>query len=217
MTSSRISLAALFAAAVVACGGGGTGEGSGSPTDTIPGSEQPNYNDQAPSGNPNAPGNSYDPLPASDDQPGSNPGGSPGGGGTPPGGTGICPRLCTNLAAKGCDVGSPSECASDCSEALAEGQAEGCLNELVSFYDCFLGGSAFVCTDGEPDIDDEDLLAECESQVLAYAECSGQIPEPGPEPGGECSNGQCDGCVDACEACMCALDDEALCASSCGQ
>ncbi len=233
MTSSRISLAALFAAAVVACGGGGTGEGSGSPTDGIPGSEQPSYNDQAPPRNPNTPGNSYDPLPASDDQPGSNPGGTPGGGGgaPPPGGSSaVCSRLCTGLASKQCDVGSPAQCTADCSEALTEGEFAGCFNELVSFYDCLLASPRFVCvpnedgTPGDPNFDDEEVLAGCEAQVLDYVECADlepdpePEPEPPPQPGGDCSaGGQCDGCVDVCETCLCVLDDEELCASSCAQ
>jgi len=224
MTSSRISLAALFAAAVVACGGGGTGEGSGNPTDTIPGSEQPSYNDQAPSVNPNAPGNSYDPLPTSDDQPGSNPGGSPGGGGGPlPGGSGaVCSRLCTGLASKQCDVGSPVECTADCNEALTEGEFAGCFNELVAFYDCLLASPSFVCvvnedgTPGEPNFDDEEVLAGCETQVLDYVDCVGVDPEPQPEPACSAAD-QCEGCVDVCDACLCALDDEELCASSCAQ
>ena len=78
MTSSRITLGALLAFALVACGGGGTGEG-GDPQAGIPGPEQPTYNDQAPPGNPDAPVDSYDPVPNSSDQPGGTPGG---GGGT---------------------------------------------------------------------------------------------------------------------------------------
>jgi hypothetical protein len=227
MTSSRISLAALFAAAVVACGGGGTGEGSGSPTDSIPGSEQPSYNDQAPPGNPNAPSNSYDPLPSSDDQPGSNPGGTPGGGGGPlPGGSGSgCSRICSGLAAKQCGVGSPGECEADCAEALSEDENVGCVNEFFAFYDCLITSPAFSCTpdedgDSVPDVDDEEALAGCEAQVLDYVECAGlePEPEPEPEPGGECSAAYlCVGCVEECDICLCVLEDESLCASSCAQ
>jgi hypothetical protein len=222
MTSSRISLAALVAVALIACGGGGQGEGSGSPQDGVPGPEQPGYNDQAPPSNPNAPANSYDPVPTSDDQPGSTPGTPGGGGGAPlPGNAGaICTRICNGLAAKQCDVGgSPSTCAAECAAEI-ETEIGQCVNQFGAFYDCLLASPSFVCvanedgTPGDPNFDDEDVLTDCEAEVLDYVNCVDDEPEPG----GECSAAdQCMGCVDVCDACLCALDDEELCASSCGQ
>jgi len=222
MTSSRISLAALVAVALIACGGGGQGDGSGNPTAGLPGAQQPDYNDQAPPGNDDAPVDSYDPPPASGDQPGSNPDAPPGGGG----GSALCSRLCTELAARQCDVGNPTTCASECAADL-EGELGACLNEFVSFFDCLLA-NAFVCTadeqgnPGEPSFTEEDL-AECESQAVAYVDCAGldtepePEPEPEPQPGGECTpDDDCVGCVDICDACLCITDDDAVaCETSC--
>jgi hypothetical protein len=74
MTSTRATLAALLALALVACAGGETGPGSG-----IPGPEQPEFNDQGPPGDGFAPRNSYGSTPNYEDQAGPNPEGIPSG------------------------------------------------------------------------------------------------------------------------------------------
>jgi hypothetical protein len=210
MTSSRISLAAVVAVALIACGGGGQGDGSGNPTAGLPGAQQPEYNDQAPPRNDDAPVDSYDPPPTSGEQPGPNPGGGPGGGGA------LCSRLCTELSARQCDVGDPNTCAANCSAELDESLGA-CVNEFGALFDCLLASPSFVCTDGELEVDENEDFAECEAPARAYAECADLEPEPEPQPGGECTpDDECVSCVDVCDYCLCLTDNDSVaCETTC--
>lgn len=207
MTSSRATLAALLALALVACGdGGSTGPGTG-----FPGSEQPGFNDQGPPGNDQAPVDTYDQPPSSGQQPGSSPGAPP----TTGGSGNLCSRLCNELSARQCDVGDPATCASECSADL-DAELGDCVDEFAAVFDCFLASPSFVCTTDGSEIDGDEF-PECAPQALAYAECSGQLdPEDPDPPVQECTpDDGCAGCVEECDACLCVLDDTALCETSC--
>jgi hypothetical protein len=169
-----------------ACGQGGSGGGPpGPPGDEVPGGYEdppPVFEDPA----------VVDPA-GDEDFPPPNPGtivpdnsGDP-----PPGGGAGCSQFCGVLVSSGCfDGGAVSNCVAECNTEII---TEPCGDLLLDAAACLFG---LITSDNceTEELDENEILASCSTQVLRYGECSGQITDGGePTPMQTCT------CVCSCE------------------
>jgi len=209
--SIALVLAVFGSPALVACGGKATGiadtSGGPEPVPTPPPGvyQPPPPTMDTPPPTTDTPPPIYDP---------------PAGGGGP-----ACVQLCNFAATRTCQGVTPTPeelaaCPASCDQLLVEFAP--CEAEFAAALSCILASPVFedffdaVCAGEEPELDEEELLNVCESQLLAFGECSGSITDPDPNPP-ECSEAdQCQGCVEDCEACECSLGaDSEVCIQIC--
>ncbi len=131
---------------------------------------------------------------------------------TPGGATAaVCTELCNIVASGSCQAVATAAdiaaCPGACEDAFA--QYDICAEEFAAALRCFLHSPTYqdflsqLCAGNvEPDLNTDELLAQCETELTAYAACSGDLEQ---NPGNQCNEntGACSGCDSNCSYCEC--------------